>query len=279
MFAWDDLKLLSLVDGARSLKGLGETLNVDPTTVSRRMSSLESSLGLSLFRRSHGAVGLTEEGRQLLPHVLRMEHAGAAIGRVAGNLRDAPGGVVRISAPPTISRHVLAPRLGDLFQRSPKVSVDLEMQPANVGVETWEADIAVRVGPLNDISDRLLIRKLGTIDYAVFASDKDTGSSGWIAYSEQYAHLPEAKWVEQALKGQRPALRSNDPELLAIASAAGAGKSVLPVSLGSRQPGLRQTGEVVFNREVWSLRNKETGEFSSIALAYEWLLGVFAQPL
>ncbi len=279
MFAWDDLKLLSLVDRASSLKELGEVLKVDPTTVSRRMSILESSLGLSLFRRSHGAIALTDEGQQLLPHVLQMEQAGTAIGRVAGNLRDAPGGVVRISAPPTLSRHVLTPRLSELTRRSPDISVDLEMQPANVGVETWEADIAVRMGPLNDISDRVLIRKLGTVDYAVFASDGVTAPGGWIAYSERYAHLPEASWVEEALDGQSPVLRSNDPEVMAIASATGMGKSVLPVVLGAQHPELRQIGEVVFSREVWSLRNKESGQFSSIALAYEWLLDVFADSL
>ena len=151
----------------------------------------------------------------------------------------------------------------------------METEPANVRLETWDADIAVRLGAPTDLSDTLLVRKLGLADYAVFEPETPSGDLGWIAYPERFGHVPEAAHVEDALAGRAPVLRSNDPMAMALAVARGAGRAVLPVALAAFVPGVVQTGQPVLAREIWGIRHRETGQTSAVRTVHEWLVGLF----
>jgi DNA-binding transcriptional LysR family regulator len=272
---WDDLKLLLAAERAGSLNALADQLAMDPTTASRRMKALEKSIGLSLFVRTHGALRLTGEGRQLLDHARAMEDAERAFRISVEALKDSPGGVVRISAPPTIARFVIAPGIGALRGTAPNLAIEMDTEPANVRLENWEADIAVRLGAPQDVTDMLLVRRVGVAPYAVFEPEQAQPDLGWVTYSRRFSHVPEATYVEDALAGSEPSLRSNDPMAMALAVAAGAGRAVLPVELGKSVPGIVQAGAPVLRREIWVLRHPETGETSAVRTAYEWLVGLF----
>ncbi|GAA5080861.1 LysR family transcriptional regulator [Roseibacterium beibuensis] len=272
---WDDLKLLLAADRAGSLNALADLLAMDPTTASRRMKALEKSVGLSLFVRAHGALRLTGEGLQLLDHARAMEDAERAFRISVEALKDTPGGVVRISAPPTIARFVIAPGIGALQATAPNIAIEMDTEPANVRLENWETDIAVRLGAPQNVTDMLLVRRVGVAPYAVFEPRQARPELGWVTYSKRFSHVPEAAYVEEALAGAEPVLRSNDPMAMALAVAAGAGRAVLPVELGKSVAGIVQSGAPVLKREIWVLRHPETGETSAVRTAYEWLVGLF----
>ncbi|MDU8913962.1 LysR family transcriptional regulator [Aestuariicoccus sp. MJ-SS9] len=276
--SWDDIRLLLAASRAGSLSALARELGVDPTTVGRRTKALERSVRLSLFQRGHGALGLTDEGRHLLRHARQMEEAARAFRMSARNLHDAPEGLIRISAPPTLARFVLAPGVAALHRQAPGITVEIETEPANVRLETWEADIAVRLGPPTEVTDTLLIRKVGQVDYAVFEPEGAPVPPGWAAYAKRFSHVPEAAFIEEALDGAEPVMRANDPMSMAQAVAAGVARTVLPVMLGTAVPGLRQAGSPVLQREVWLLRNPDTGEASAVRTAHEWIVALFEGP-
>jgi DNA-binding transcriptional LysR family regulator len=273
---WDDLRLLLAADRAGSLSGAARDLAVDPTTASRRMKGLERSLGVSLFVRTHGALRLTDEGRRLLAHAQRMEQEERALRISVETLKEAPRGTVRVSAPPTLARCVICPAVATLRARAPDLCLEVETEPANVRLENWDADIAVRLGPPADLSDTLLVRRLGLADYAVFEPETPSPDPGWIAYPERFRHVPEAAFVEDALAGRAPVLRSNDPMAMALAVAHGAGRAVLPVALAGIVPGVVQAGPAVLAREIWGIRHRETGQTSAVGAVHEWLTDLFA---
>lgn len=275
--SWDDLRLLLAASRVSSLSEFAQELSLDPTTASRRSKMLEMSLRLSLFQRGHGIFRLTDEGRHLLQFAQRMEEAELAFRSSARKLRDAPEGMVRISAPPTLARFVLAPGVASLHQQAPGITVEIETEPANVRLEKWEADIAVRLGSPKNVTDTILIRKVGRVDYAIFEPVDMRVPLGWAAYARRFSHVPEAAFIEDALGGMEPVMRANDPMLLAQAVSAGIARTVLPVMLGRAVPGLRQSGNPVLQREVWSLRNAETGEASAVKTAHQWLVELFGR--
>lgn len=275
--SWDDIRLLLAASRATSLSELALELSLDPTTVSRRSKMLEMTLRLTLFQRGHGVLRLTDEGRHLLQHAQRMEEAEIAFRSSAQKLRDAPEGFVSISAPPTIARLVLAPGVARLHLQAPGIIVDIETEPANVRLEKWEADIAVRLGPPTNVTNTVLIRKVGKVDYAIFEPASMPVPSGWAAYARRFSHVPEAAFIEDMLDGREPVMRANDPMLLAQAVSAGAARTVLPVMLGRAVPGLRQSGDPVLQREVWTLRNAETGEASAVKTVHQWLVELFGR--
>lgn len=272
---WDDLRLLLAADRARSLSGAASDLAVDSTTASRRMKALERSLGLSLFVRTHGGLRLTDEGRRLLVHARSMEQEERAFRIAVETLKESPHGTVRVSAPPTLARCVICPAVGTLRARAPNLCLEVETEPANVRLEKWEADIAVRLGAPTDLSDTLLVRKLGFADYAVFEPETASRDLGWIAYSERFRCVPEAAHVEAELAGRVPVLRSNDPMAMALAVARGEGRALLPVALAGSVPGIVQTGPAVLVREIWGIRHRETGQTSAVRTVHEWLIGLF----
>jgi DNA-binding transcriptional LysR family regulator len=272
---WDDFRLLLAADRAGSLSGAAGELAVDPTTASRRMKALERSLGLSLFVRTHGALRLTEEGRRLLEHARSMEREERALRVTVGMLKEAPQGAVRVSAPPTLARCVICPSVGALRAAAPNLCLEVDTEPANVRLENWDADIAVRLGAPKGVTDTLLVRRFGSADYAVFEPEAPGGDLGWIAYPARFRHVPEAAHVETALAGRAPVLRSNDPMAMALAVANGAGRAVLPVALAGSVPGIVQAGPPVLSREIWGIRHRESGRTSGVRTVHEWLAGLF----
>ena len=272
---WDEFRLLLAADRVGSLSGAARDLGMDATTASRRMKALEHALGLSLFVRTHGALRLTGEGRRLLEHARTMEREERALRTTVATLKDTPQGTVRVSAPPTLARCVICPAVGTLRATAPNLCLDVETEPANVRLEAWEADIAVRLGSPVDIASTLIVRKLGEAEYAVFEPETVCEDLGWIAYPERFCHVPEAAHVEEALAGRAPDLRSNDPIAMAIAVARGVGRAVLPVALAGFVPGIVQAGPPVLAREIWGIRHRETGETSGVRAVNDWLTCLF----
>src|SRR3546814_4957996 len=69
---WDKLQYFLFVARHGTLARAGAALHVDATTVSRRVSALEASLGQTLFERAPSGFVLTAAGRALVPHAEAM---------------------------------------------------------------------------------------------------------------------------------------------------------------------------------------------------------------
>src|SRR3546814_5829464 len=76
---WTTLQYFLFVAGHGALARAGAALHVDATTVSRRVSTLEASLGQTLFERAPSGFVLTAAGRALVPHAEAMAAAAARI--------------------------------------------------------------------------------------------------------------------------------------------------------------------------------------------------------
>ena len=63
---WDDLRFFLAVAQAGSLSGAAQQLNVNTTTVLRRVGSLEDDLGARLFERERTGYRLTPAGDRLV---------------------------------------------------------------------------------------------------------------------------------------------------------------------------------------------------------------------
>ncbi|MEO7455932.1 MAG: LysR family transcriptional regulator [Gemmatimonadaceae bacterium] len=114
--------LLAVVEHG-SISSAAAALGLAQSTVSEALAALERATGTPLLRRRRGAhaVSLTDAGAALLPHAQRMlqevDAMHAAVARVSQNAL----GHVRISANESVSTYVLAPALGVLRKRWPKV--------------------------------------------------------------------------------------------------------------------------------------------------------------
>lgn len=100
---WDHLRFFLVLARAKTLTNAARLMEVEHSTVARRIQALENTLGTQLFKREAKGYELTAEGLALVPRVEQMEQSFIQIdkrhdplqGRVrwcAGRFRDGVSG-------------------------------------------------------------------------------------------------------------------------------------------------------------------------------------------
>ncbi len=70
---WDDVRLFLGLCRSRSVRDAAELLEVDPSTVSRRLAALEETLATTLFDRGREGIAPTEAAEDLMPVAEELE--------------------------------------------------------------------------------------------------------------------------------------------------------------------------------------------------------------
>jgi len=121
-------------------------LCVTQSAVSRQIASLESFVGMPLFRRLGRRLELTEAGLAYLAKVRAgldtLETASAELMALRGK-----GGIINFSVPPTFASQFLIPRLGDFHARHPDISVNFVQYAHSHDFTRAEGfDAAIQIG-------------------------------------------------------------------------------------------------------------------------------------
>lgn len=165
---WDDVRIFLAVARAGQILGAARRLELNHATVSRRIAALERALGAKLFRRLTTGSELTAEGERFLNVAERIEaDMIAARAEIVGE-SDEVAGVVRIGAPDGFGVTFLAPRLGQLTERHPALSIQLVPVPRSFSLSRREADIAITVE--RPTEGRLVAAKLVDYTLGLYAS-------------------------------------------------------------------------------------------------------------
>jgi len=166
MFDWDDLRVFIAAARAGTAAAAAKRLNLDATTVGRRIAALESALKATLFVRGRSGLQLTASGARLLETAAAVEtamNAAAEAGRA-----DLVAGTVRISASEGFGGRILAPALPALRARHPELSIELIANPGFMSPLKREVDVAVTLSASQ--SARLLVEPLTDYELGLFAS-------------------------------------------------------------------------------------------------------------
>ena len=238
---WEDLRCFLTLVKAGSLSEAARQLGVDHTTVARRVAALEASLGLKLIDRLPRAVSVTPEGRHIAELGNRLEEGALAILRTVGAQDPAPGGLVRVSAPPAFAGVVLAPAFALLRRRYPGIVVDLVGDANNADLDRRQADIALRLS--RPVGEGLVARKIGEMPYALYARAgyaDERAESEWefLAHDDLPTTQPQQRWMDAITAGRPIVFQSNDARSLASAARMGMGVALLPLFLSEGEPAL-----------------------------------------
>lgn len=142
-----DLRLIQRIAQAGSLSAAAGTLGLTPAAASRRLAVLEGRLGLRLFARTTRRLRPTPEGEGFLPHVERVL-AATADAEAALTGSATLSGTLRLTAPATFGRKVLAPLLAELLSAHPELRLDLLLTDSVLDLVATGCDAAVRIAPL-----------------------------------------------------------------------------------------------------------------------------------
>lgn len=279
---WDKLQYFLSVAHHGTLARAGTALHVDATTVSRRVSALETALGQTLFERAPTGFVLTAAGRALVPHA---EAMAAAAARIHSARKGGSGlsGQLRISVSEGFGNSFIAPRLGRFTVAHPEIEIDLVASSGFLNPSRREADMAVllarpRKGPL--ITRKLSGYSLGLyapadrrdwID-AVAGAPLARAAIPVIGYVPDILYAPELDYLGEIEPGLRATIRSSSILAQRRMIAGGAGVGVLPCFLAAGDPALTRVrpGQTI-SRAFWLALHRDVAPQPRIRAFIDWL--------
>lgn len=140
-----------------SFSRAADALFLTQPAISKRIRSLEQSLGVALFDRIGKSVRLTEAGHALIPSCRRIIAEIAEGERIISNLRTTTSGVLSIATSHHIGLHRLPPVLRDYSKHYPEVELKLgfmDSEEACQQILNGETELAIVTLPDED-NDRL----------------------------------------------------------------------------------------------------------------------------
>jgi DNA-binding transcriptional LysR family regulator len=169
------LSLFAKAVESGSFSEAGRQSGLAPSSVSRRIVELESWVGAALFHRTTRKLNLTEVGRSFYERtrgiLLDLEEARV----MAAQLEDHPTGLVRLTIPASMERHLTAGII-EFQARWPGVRFALTFSDRMADLVGEGYDLAVRVGPLEDST--LRARKIGAARRFLCASPRYLDGAG-----------------------------------------------------------------------------------------------------
>jgi DNA-binding transcriptional LysR family regulator len=265
MFDWDDLRHFLAVARSGSTTAAARLLNVDQSTVQRRLAELERRIGQPLAERRSAGYRLTPFGEQLLLHARRVEESVLALELALRSSARELTGVVRVTCPEPIVYRISQSQLLERFRaRHPRLQVEFLMSDRYLDLGKGEADVALRSG--DTVENQLIGRKVGDSLWAVYGSRayldrcgtplavEDLAAHSLIGLDEKLAAHRTAIWLRRVAPEARFAATADSVLGLVSSVRAGVGLAPLPTALGDAEPGLvRVFGPIPELTRIWRI--------------------------
>ncbi len=163
-----DLATFAQVVEAGNFSSAARSLGTTPSTISRQIQRLERALGTRLFERSTRRIRLTESGMQVYRHCRDMMDAASGAVDAASQLVAQPRGRVSISAPISLAKSLIHPKIPGFLRTYREVEVQLVFDDRDIDPIRDHVDLVVRPTPTPP--QGLVARQLGTVRWMPCAS-------------------------------------------------------------------------------------------------------------
>ncbi|PZP21992.1 LysR family transcriptional regulator [Pseudomonas kuykendallii] len=281
---WDDLKFFLEVARTRTASSAAKRLNVDYTTVSRRIRALEKALGALLFEKSRSAgFVLTPEGLHLLGYAESLESTLQAACEQVSGASLALSGHVRIGSTEGFGSFFVAPQLSHFQDVYPNISIDLLPVPHFISLSRREADIAITLerperGPyvcskLCDYNLRLYATAEYLAQHPPIGSVEDLAGHSFITYVDDLAFSPELLYLERVVPNASSQLRSTSVVAQYLSALQGRALAILPCFLAGPDPRLVELlpQQVQVTRQFWIYYREDLRRLKRITQVSEYL--------
>jgi DNA-binding transcriptional LysR family regulator len=228
---WRDLSLLLALRRGKNLAGAARALNVDATTVGRRIKALEDAVGTPLVTRASKGLALTEAGESLATVAESTERGIAEVQRRVALEDEAPRGVVRLTTMDVLASRFVAPAVPRLLAEHPGLLLEIDTSLRVLDLSRGEADISLRLQKPEQ--EGLIARQIGVVTLSPYVAPK------WAAHAKKPSSIPqvlfglrfsvaEGDWLRQQIPEGPIALRTDNVSTALSAVRAGVGLGLLP---------------------------------------------------
>jgi DNA-binding transcriptional LysR family regulator len=231
------MKIFVRVVRAGSFTAVALELNSTQPTISKKISQLETELGVKLLRRTSREQELTEAGQEYFERCQKILDDIDETESLVRSLRVSPQGVLRITAPVDFSNSILAPLLQTFLECYPDIKIDLILDNREIDLIAEGVDVAVRVGDLKDSS--LFAKHISKSYYCMVASPtyikrngipkiaKDMAQHNCVQYSlhDNVDFIKDEEGQSVSVSGN---FRCNSGNMILESAIIGTGMAILP---------------------------------------------------
>ncbi len=221
----NDLLLFARVVDEGSFSRAAKRLGLPKSTLSRRITALETQLGERLILRTTRKLSVTDFGQAVLQHAQQVTSEVEATMALAQHRQIEPSGRLRVSMPSDLVNHVLANLLAKFIAQYPAIALELDLSARRVDLIGENFDVAIRMGDLPDDAT-LAARKLAVFSVGLYASPE---------YLQQHGqpYEPEALMEHNSL---RILTRSGEPALWRLTRGAQSWQGSPPARASANSP-------------------------------------------
>ena len=170
------MRIYAAVVEANGFSAAAKTLGKPLSTVSKKVSDLESQLGAQLLTRTTRKVTVTDSGQRYYEDVRQiLDDIDMAERQVSGEYQQ-PKGRLTITAPTMFGRLHILPIVNQFLQAHQQIEIDLMLTNFVVDLVGEHINLGVRIGALSDSS--MIARRAGTIRNIVCASPEYLSQNG-----------------------------------------------------------------------------------------------------
>jgi len=192
----DDVALFVRIVELGTLSAAARERHTPVSQVTRSLARLEAACGVRLLHRSTHGLSLTDEGSTFLAHGKRLLETTADLHSELSGKTSGPAGWVRVSVSAVLAQAVIAPSLNALYERHPKLQLDIAADDRMADMARDGIDVAIRTGTLT--SDTLVARQIGVLTRSLYASPAYVQQHGLPRHLDD---LPRHKLIANTVHG------------------------------------------------------------------------------
>lgn len=271
---WDDLKVFLAVARRKKLATAATEVNLDVTTISRRIKRLETSLGQTLFERLRSGHVLTTHGEELFVKAEQIEDNIFEISSSKSLGKNAPSGTLRVSVAEGFGAEILSPLLGKFKSQFPDIEIDLVSGSGFLSLSKREADVAI--GLTRPKSKHIVSELLYTYRLHLYAHEsylqshpeirtiRDLKKHTLIDYVDDLIYSDQLRYFEKNLPNLRPEIRSTSILAQKKLVEYGAGLAILPDFLVNEELIEVLPKKIRLERNFWFLSHQTVAPLAKV---------------
>lgn len=284
---WDDLKVFLTSVRCQSVSAASRELCISHSTVSRRLSRLEYTLGTALFERNRDGLVLTTFGHAVLR---RAEEVVAGINNLRSDISGDgdTSGFIRFATMEGIASLYLSSRLAKFQSAYPGIRLELLTTSRKIHISHREADMFLSF--FKPQGDKMSITKIGAFGVGLYASEDYINAHGvpkstedltqhkYVGYLDQFVELNAVRWLEELVRQPHIVFWSNSMIAQRSAARGGLGIVALPhFALAERESLVRVMPDYSVQRSLWMTVHQDLRNLPHIVALRNYFAKLFEE--
>ena len=165
----NEILIFTRVVECGSITAAAKRLEMQKSTVSRKLATMEARLGVRLLSRTTRSLSLTDIGKSHYSRCREIISAWEESEQALRETRDEPSGNMRLLMPVDLGQRLMISIINEFLTQHPQVSIDAELSTRESRLVEEGLDLVIRIGQPEDSS--LIARKLFSVERKLYASE------------------------------------------------------------------------------------------------------------